>query len=341
MKIKMKKITVFAIALLSVYFVSTKAAAAGTYKVINKISLEGDEKWDYLFSDDSSGRLYVSHGNQVQVIDEVTGKQIGKITDLKGVHGIAIDPFLNKGFISTKTDNMVTVFDTKTFGVIKKIAINGKSPDAILYDAFSQKVFVGNGHSNNVSVIDPVSYQEIATIELPGNPEYSVTDGKGLIYMNLESTSCIAAINAVTFKVENVWSIAPGAEPTGLALDNENHRLFTACANNLMMVVDALSGKVLANLPIGVKPDGAGFDPALKCAYSSNGDETMTVIKEGSNNTYSVLENVKTAKGSRTITVNKITHHIFLPSADFEEAAAGQKGKMKPGTFVILEIAPE
>jgi YVTN family beta-propeller protein len=312
------------------------------YKIVNKISLEGDEKWDYLFSDDASSRLYVSHGSQVQVIDEVTRKQIGKITDLQGVHGIAIDPELNEGFISTKTDNSVTVFDTQTFNVIKKIAVNGKSPDAILYDSFSKKVFVGNGHSNNVSVIDPVSNKEIATIELTGNPEFIVSNCKGLIYLNLESASSIAAINATTYKVENVWSLTPGTEPTGLALDNDNHRLFSACANKMMMVVDALSGKVLSNLPIGEKVDGAAFDPALKCAYSSNGDETMTVIKEVAKNSFSVFENVKTGKGSRTIAVNKLTHHIYLPAAEFDAPAAGQKsGKLISGSFVILDIVAQ
>lgn len=337
----MKKITVFVLAILSVCFVYSKTSANSRFKIVNKISVEGDEKWDYLFSDDQANRLYVSHGSQVMIIDEVTGKVVGKITGLEGVHGIAIDPELNKGFISTKNDNCVTIFDTNTFNVIIKIAVTGKSPDAILYDTFSRKVFVGNGHSNNVTVIDPVENQVIATIELPGNPEYSVTDGKGLIYMNLESASCIAAINAITYKVENVWSIAPGTEPTGLALDNDNHRLFSACANKMMMVVDAISGKVLSTLPIGSDPDGAGFDPSLKCAYSSNGDETMTVVKEDRNDQFSVQENVPTHKGARTITVNKITHHIFLPSADFETAADGQKEKLIPGTFVILEIAPE
>jgi len=338
----MKKTTIFAIVLLSVFSVYSKTPANSGYKIVNKISLEGNEKWDYLFSDDSSSRLYVSHGTQVQVVDEVTGKVIGKISDLKGVHGIAIAPKLNKGFISTKTDNSVTIFNTETFEVIKKVEMTGTSPDAILFDAFSQKVFVCNGHSNNVTVLDAATNEIVATIALTGNPEYSVTNRKGLIYVNLEDASSIAAINATTYKVENVWPLAPGAEPTGLALDNKTHRLFSACANKLMIVVDAESGKVLANLPIGEKVDGAGFDPESKCAFSSNGDATMTVVKEGENDQYSVLDNVPTQKGARTITVNKKTHHIYLPAADFEAPAAGQKsGKMIPGSMVILDIVAE
>ncbi len=335
----MKKLTVFVIALISVCFVYSKNDPTGKYKVINKISLEGNERWDYLFSDDQGARLYVSHGNQVQVIDEVTGKVIGKITGLKGVHGIAIDPALDKGFITNGKDSSVTIFNTKTFEVIKRVVITGVNPDAILYDAFSQKVFVFNGHSNNITVLDAASNKIVATIPLTGNPEFAVTNLKGLIYVNLESSGCIAMINATTYKVEKVWSIAPGTEPSGLAFDNETQRLFSVCANKLMMVVNAKSGKVLAKLPIGEGTDGAGFDPYFKCAYSANGDATMTVVREDANDSFRVVENVPTHKGARTIAVNKLTHHIYLPSADFEEAAAGKRGKLIPGTFVILEIA--
>ncbi|MDR3652301.1 MAG: YncE family protein [Paludibacter sp.] len=337
----MKKITVFFIAILSVCFVYSKTNATGGYKIVNKISVGGDGKWDYLFSDDQANRLYVSHENQVMVINELTREVIGKITGLKGVHGIAIAPTFNKGFISNGKDSSVTVFDTHTFEVIKRVIVTGISPDAILYDPFSQKVFAFNAHSNNATVIDAASNEIVATIAFSGNPEFSVTDGKGKIYVNLESASCIAEINTTTYAVTNVWSIAPGAEPTGLAFDVDNQVLFSACANKKMMVVDATSGKVLAELPIGLKPDGAGFDPSLKCAYSTNGDKTMTVVKEDADNKFSVLENVPTGQGARTIAVNKLTHHLYLPSASFEVAVAGQKPKMIPGSFVILEIAPE
>jgi DNA-binding beta-propeller fold protein YncE len=313
--------------------------AQSNFKIVNKIHLEGDEKWDYLFSDDQSNRLYVSHGKIVQVIDQTKDEVTGKITGLDGVHGIAIAPALHKGFISTKNDNSVTIFDTKTLNVIKKLAIDGKSPDAILFDSFSQKVFVFNGHSNNATVINAENYEIVTTIALTGNPEFSATDGKGKIYVNLEDASSIAVINASTYKVENVWSIAPGEEPTGLALDNDSHRLFSVCANKLMIVTNALSGKVISSLPIGEKPDGAAFDPGTKCAYSSNGNKTITVVKQDKEGKYIVSENFPTQQGARTIAVNKQTHHIYLPAADFETPKDGQKGKIIPGTFVVLDIA--
>src|ERR1035437_9777645 len=191
----MKKIILFAITLLSVCFVSAKDASAGSYKIVNKISVEGDEKWDYLFSDDKASRLYVSHGSQVQVIDEVTNKVIGKITGLKGVHGIAIASAFNKGFISCGKDSSVTIFDTNTFEVIKRVVVTGVGPDAILFDSFSKKVFVFNGHSNNATVIDAETNAVVATIAFTGNPEFAQTNRKGLIYVNLESASSIAVIN--------------------------------------------------------------------------------------------------------------------------------------------------
>ena len=181
----------------------------------------------------------------------------------------------------------------------------------------------------------------MATIAFTGNPEFSQTDGKGKIYVNIESANSIAVINATTYKVENVWSIAPGEGPTGLALDNETHKLFSACANKLMTVTDAISGKVVATLPIGEDPDGAGIDPVLKYAYSSNGDKTMTVVSEGANDKFSVLQNFPTQEGARTIAVNKITHHIYLPAANFEPAKGSIKAKLIPETFVVLDIAKQ
>ena len=327
------------------FFLSGSSLTSNTrtpsFKIVNKIHLQGDEKWDYLFSDDAAGLLYVSHGNMVQVVDEAKGEMVGKIEGLNGVHGIAIAPALNKGFISTKNDNSVTIFDTKTYKVIQKLEVTGKSPDAILFDKFSQKVFIFNGHSDNVTVLNAETNAIIATIALPGNPEFSVTDGKGKIYANLESKSSIVVINATTFKVENVWPLAPGEEPTGLALDSENRRLFSVCANKLMVVVDAETGKIVATMPTGEKTDGAAFDPSLKYAYSSNGAGSVTVVKEVNNNTYAVLENIPTQKGAKTIAVNKKTHHIYLSTAEFETTPGVEKPNVLAGTFVVLDLTPE
>jgi YVTN family beta-propeller protein len=339
--IVMRKIKVFLTLLLGCSFLLLNAQTAPVYKIVNKFHFDGDEKWDYLFSDDQPSRLYVSHGNMVQVFDETKGEVVGKISELDGVHGITIAPVFSKGFISTKNDNSVTIFDTKTLKVITKLVIDGKSPDAILFDTFSKKVFVFNGHSNNATVIDAENNKILTTIALPGNPEFSATNGKGKIFVNLEDASSIAVINALTYKVENIWPIAPGVEPTGLALDNEAHMLFSVCANKIMVVTDCESGKIITTLPIGEKPDGAAFDPGLKVAYSSNGDKTLTVVKEFGDDKFIVAGNFPTQEGARTIAVNKITHHVFMPAADFDAPVPGQKANIKPGTFVILDIVAQ
>ena len=337
----MKKLIYILTLIVGTSFFLLQAQTASSYKIVNKIHIEGDEKWDYLCSDDLNSRLYVSHGSMVQVVDESKGTIVGKITGLNGVHGIAIDPDLEKGFISGGKDSSVTVFNTKSLQVITKVTVTGKGPDAIMFDSFSKKVFVFNGKSNNATVIDAATNKIVATIPLDGKPEFSVSDGRGKVYVNLEDKSSIAVINPTTCKVEHVWSIAPGEEPTGLALDNVTHRLFSVCGNKLMVITDAGSGKVISTLPIGEKSDGTAFDPGVKHAYSSNGDKTMTVVKEGTDGKFSVMNNFPTQEGARTITINKMTHHIYLSAADFDPAQEGQKPKITPGTFVILDIVAQ
>ncbi len=337
----MKKITLFVAAVLVAGSVYCKPVQKEGYKLVNKIHLEGDDKWDYLYSDEMAGLLYVSHGNMVQVVDQVKGVEVGKIAGLNGVHGIAIDKALNKGFITGGKDSSVTIFDTKSLKVITKIKVTGKGPDAILFDPFSKNVFAFNGKSNNATVINAETNAIVATIPFTGNPEFPQSDGKGKVYVNLEDKSSIAVINTTTNMVESVWPVAPGEEPTGLALDNETHRLFSVCKNKLMIIVDAENGKVITTLPTGSKTDGAAFDPTLKCAYSSNGEGTVTVVKEVNKDSFSVLENIVTQKGAKTITVNKLTHHIFLPTAEFEAPSGSEKPKLVPGSFVILDIVPQ
>jgi len=337
----MKKIIYTLTVILGSSFLFLNAQTVSDFKIVNKIHLEGDEKWDYLFSDDLNSRLYVSHGSMVQVVDESKGTLVGKISGMNGVHGIAIAPELSKGFISSGKDSSVVVFDTRTLQVITKITVTGKGPDAIMFDSFSKKVFVFNGKSNNATVIDAATNKIVATIPLDGKPEFSVSDGRGKVYVNLEDKSSIAVINPMTCKVEQIWPISPGEEPTGLALDNENHRLFSVCKNKLMVVIDTQTAKVVTSIQIGEKCDGVAFDPTVKCAYSANGDSTMTIVKEGADGKLSVLENFRTQAGARTIAVNRMTHHIYLSAAAFGPAEEGKKPKVLPGTFVILDIVAQ
>ncbi len=318
----------------------------GGYTVVNKISLPGDGGWDYLAVEEPAGRLYVSHGTMVQVMDVNTGELIGTIDNTPGVHGIAIASEFNKGFISNGKDNSVTIFDLSDLSYQTTVKVTGINPDAILFDPFSKKVFVYNGRSSNATVIDASTNDVIATIKLEGKPEFSVSDNKGNIYVNIEDKSLLTKINAATLHVEANWPLNPGEEPSGLAIDNKTHRLFSGCSNQLMIVVDAETGKIITTLPIGRGCDGVSFDPGLNRAFASCGDGTLTVVQEDGGDMFKVIENVTTQSGARTNTLDLVSHNLFLSTAEFLPAPEPtadnphpRKG-IKPGTFVILKVAP-
>jgi len=306
-----------------------------TYKVSKNIAVAGDEGWDYLAVDEVNQHLFVSHGNVVNVIDLKTDKTIETILDTKGVHGIAIANDLNKAFITDGKDNAVTIIDLKTFELIEKVAIEGQKPDAVLYDKFSHKVFTYNAKSNDATVLDAVSNKIVKTIPLGGKPEFSVTNTNGLIYVNIEDKNEIKTIDAKILEVTATWSIAPGDKPSGLAIDLQTNRLFSVCGNNLMIVVDATNGSIIKTLPIGDGCDGVAFDSDKKLAFISNGMGTITVVKENSAFDFTVLQTVTTQKGARTITLNKATHQLYLPTAEFGAKPEPTKENPKPRPGLI------
>lgn len=330
--------------ILAGFSMSFSQVSPSKYTISNKIHLEGDGGWDYLSVDDAASRLYLSHGTIVQVVDLTTNKLVGTIPDTKGVHGIAIAKDLGKGFISNGRDSSVTIFTLKTLEVTGKVKVTGANPDAILYDPFSKKVFVYNGRSANATVLDANSGKVIGTIALAGKPEFSVTDNNGRVFVNIEDKSLICVIDPRSLKILQTWPIAPGEEPSGLALDAKNHRLFSVCGNKLMMVIDSDNGMVVAKLDIGDGVDGVAFDPILKRAYSSNGEGTMTVVQEETRSTFKVVENFATMRGARTIAVNPKTHKIYLPVAEYQPAPAATTENPRPrpavkaNSFMILEI---
>lgn len=338
----MNKTTFLASLLLTLSLTGIKAQSH--YKIADKISLLGEEGWDYCAVDDNTNRLYVSHGSMVQVVDLETKKLAGTINDTKGVHGIAIAADLNKGFISDGRDTSVTIFDLKTLATIAKVTVTGKNPDAIVYDKVSQRVFTFNGRGGNSTVIDANTNKVIGTITLPGKPEFAVADGAGKVYFNLEDKNMICSIDTKTMQVVDKWSIEPGDGPSGLAMDKKNRRLFSVCDNKMMVIVNADNGKIIDTLPIGERVDAVAFDYNQNRIYSSNGEGTLTVVEEKDANTFKVLENVPTQKSARTDAVNSKTHHIYLPAAEYGPAPEATKDmphprpSIKPGSFVILDI---
>lgn len=314
------------------------------YHLEKRISLPGDEGWDYLAVDNAAQHLFVSHGSCVNVVDLLTDKPIAVIPDTKGVHGIALANDLKKAFISNGKENTVSVINSDTFQLIEKISLKSIKPDAILYDGFSHQVFVYNAKSNDATVIDANTDKVIKTIPLGGKPEFSVTNGKGLVYVNIEDRNEVKVIDTKTLDVIHTWSIAPGEEPSGLAIDTDTNRLFSVCGNKLMVVLDAVNGKIIQTLPIGDGCDGVVFDPARKLAFSSNGEGTITVVKEEGENSFTVLETVRTQKSARTIALNQTTHQLYLSAADFGPAPQPTPENPKPrpslipGSFVVLVL---
>jgi DNA-binding beta-propeller fold protein YncE len=308
-RVIMKKILLF----LSLFFVANTFAATTQYQVKSKIELGGNGFWDYLTVDNEARRLYVSHGNHVVVIDLNTYKEVGDIPNTPGVHGIAIANDLNRGFISCGQSNAAIIFDLKTLNVLGQVK-TGANPDNILYDPSSKQVFTFNGRGNDATVFDAASGAVKGTIALGGKPEAAKLDGKGKIYVNMEDLNKVVEIDIKKLAISAHFSINPGEEPTGMAIDADHHRIFAACGNELLIVLDTETGKVIATAPIGEGCDGVSFDPETGLIFCSNGEDgTLTVVKESSAAKFEVAQTITTQRGARTITIDPKTHNVFLP----------------------------
>ncbi len=319
---------------------ASAAAATSGYKVTGKIPVAGEGGWDYLVVDADSRRLYLSHSTHVVVFDVDSHAVIGDIPDTQGVHGIALAPELGRGFVSSGRANTVTIFDLKTLKTIGTVPA-GTNPDAILYEGVTKRVFAFNGRSKDATVIDAADGKVLSTFAVGGKPEFAAADGKGGVYVNVEDTSELLHIDAQKMTVLHRWPLAPCKEPSGLAMDTKTRRLFAVCDNEMMAVVDADSGKVIATPKTGEGADAAAFDPGTSLAFSSNGESgTLTVVHEDAPDKYAVVENVPTKKSARTMGLDLKTHALYLPSADMIPPAAGQKWpSVKPGTMELLIVS--
>lgn len=325
--------TILKLATVVLFCLAPALIKAQTYVADKTIPLTGEGGYDYLTIDEANNRLYVSHGTAVNVIDLVSEKSIGTISDMKGVHGIAIVNHLNKGFISDGRANAAVVFDLKTLKTITTIPLTVNGPDAIMYDSFSDRVFSFNGESNNAAVIDPQSMKQVGTIALGGGPEFAVSNGKGMIYNNLEDKNSMNVIDAKAMKVLHNYPLNPCGGPTGITLDAKNKRLFTVCRENKgLSVVDETSGKVITTVPIGAGVDAVAYDPQTKLIFASNGDGTTTIIKQKTADDYAVVQTLKTQVRAKTLALDTKTHKIYLSVADM---VAGTRNAV-PGSFKVL-----
>jgi hypothetical protein len=317
---------------------ATPAPAGSGYHVIKTVAVGGDGGWDYVYVDSDARRVYVSRGTHTMVVDADTYAVVGDIPDTQGVHGVAIASDLGRGFTSNGRSNDVTIFDPKTLKAIGSVKTDA-NPDAILYEPVTKRVFTFNGRGKNATAINAADGAVLGNIDLRGKPEFAAADGKGSVYVNNEDSSELHHIDAATLKELHHWPLAPCKSPSGLAMDVKNRRTFSVCDEKVMAVMNVDTGKVVASPAICEGPDAAGFDPSSGYVFASCGDGNLTVIHEDSPDKYTVVENVPTKKSARTMGLDLKTHNIFLPAADFDAPAAGERrGKMKPGSFVLVVV---
>jgi DNA-binding beta-propeller fold protein YncE len=319
------------------------AASAPGYHMVNTWKLGGEGGWDYLKIDSEARRMYISRGTKVVVIDADSGKPVGEIADTQGVHGVALAREFGKGFTSNGRENTVSVFELDSLKTLNKVKV-GNRPDAILYDPATKRIFTFNAGSQDATAVDAAKGEVVGTIPLGGKPEFAASDGKGTVFVNLEDKNQLFALDAKGLTVKERWPLPGCDEPSGLALDAKNRRLFVGCGNKVMPIVNADNGKVLATLPIGGGVDATAFDDGTGLAFASCGEGVLTVVSEESPDKFSVAENVTTQRGARTMALDSKTHHVYTVTAQFGPPPAPTadqphpRPSMLPDTFVVLVL---
>jgi DNA-binding beta-propeller fold protein YncE len=307
------------------------AGADSGYKVTKRIAVGGDGGWDYLTFDQASRRLFIARATRIMVVDVDGGKLLGEIAGTNGVHGVAIAAKAGRAVASNGKDNSVLIFDLKTLAPVATVETGGK-PDAILFEPLTGLVATFDGASNDVTLIDPEKGAAVGSIALPGRPETGVSDGKGKVFVNLEDKAEIAVIDIKARKVVGTWPLVGCEEPTGLAFDAANRRLFSGCHNSVLVVVDADSGKNVQKLTIGAHVDAVTFDAEKKLVFTSNGEGNVSVIRQDEADKYTSYENVPTLAGAKTIALDAEKHRLYTVA---NVAAANAGGK---ATFHVLVI---
>lgn len=318
----------------------TSVGLHAEYSIVGRYRIGGDaSRWDYLRLDPETRYLYVAHFTKFEVLNADTGEKVGEIGPASRAHGVAIVPELHRGFATSGNDNAVIVFDSRTLKTIQVLKTGGTNPDAVQYDAAdTKKIFVVNGSSGTVAVIDPVTLKVDATVSLTeGKLEQIGFDGRGHAFVNNEEKSQMHVFDTHTLKPIANWSLAPGEGGTGLMVDAAHHRVFATCGNNTLVVVDSDSGKVVATPKIGEDPDGGIFDAARGLVFTSNADGTMTVLHQDSPDAYSLVQTVATGTGAKQIELDAKSARVFLPTGKFQESTA-KLPPVVPGTMEILVV---
>lgn len=306
------------------------SASGPAYSVTSRFAVGGDGGWDYLTVDAASRRVFVSRSTHVMVVDADSGKVVGDIPGTDGVHGIALAPDLKRGFTSNGRSSTVTVFDLATLKPTSQVKTTGENPDAILFEPFTARVFTFNGRGKNATAIDAATGEVVGTVKLAGKPEFATSDGAGRVFVNIEDRNEVTAFDPKSLAIEAHWPLGPCQEPTGMALDRKERRLYVGCSNRLLVVMSSADGRVLAKVPIGQGNDAVAFDAEAGLVFASNGDGTLTVIRETAPGTYAAVQTVATKKSARTLALDPKTHRLLLPAADFGPAPAPTAENPRP-----------
>lgn len=318
--------------------------SATTYHVARTFQLGGEGFWDYLYADPVQHRLYISRGTHVVVWDTKAEKVIGDIPNTPGVHGVAVAHDFNRGFTSNGRDSSVTIFDLTTLATVGVVHGTGANPDAITYDPLSKRVFTFNGRSNSSTAIDAASGTIVGTVALGGKPETAQPDGEGNILVNIEDKSNVVKFDARSLAVAATWPLAPCEEPSGMDADIAHHRLIIGCGNKLMAIMDSNTGRVVATIPAGAGIDASGYDPRTGLAFTSNGEGTLTVVRQDSPDAYSLVATVPTKARARTMAVDPTTGRVYTVTAEFGPVPAPTatnprpRPAMIPGSFTLLVL---
>jgi YVTN family beta-propeller protein len=354
----MKKFILIACAASLVAFAALSHAAGG-YRLIKKIPIPGEGQWDYIGIDSANRHVFVSHGPQLEILNADTYALDGKIlapgADFskpetltgQGVRGGTAAPGLGRGFIPNARDGSVSVFDLKTLKVVSVVKV-GENPDGYVYDPASHRGFTFSNRFKGAAAVDIAEPKLAGTVPLGSKPEAAAADGKGHVFVNMQEKDMVTKIDSRKLVAEESWPTAPCNQPTSMAMDTKNNRLFIGCRGKtpMLVVMDATNGKIVTTLPIGAATDAADFDIKKRLVFTSNGEGSITVIQQESKDKYRVQETVKTEPGARTMTLDQKTHKIFLITADraTPPAVAGQPAptpQIVPGSFRVLVVAPE
>jgi YVTN family beta-propeller protein len=309
------KFTARIVATISSLAMAAAVFAASGYQKTKTVGLAGPTGWDYVTVDSAAQKVYIANSTQVQVLDSDTLAVAGVVPGIAGAHGVAIATGLNKGFATEGKADEVTVFDTATLKVTAKVKV-GKKPDAIVYDPASKRIFAMNGDGESTTAINAADNSIAGTVAIGGGPEFTVVDGKGNLWVNLEDQSELVQIDTNELKVLHHWPVAPCSAPSSLAFDAKNRVLFLGCRSKVLAVVNADSGVVLKTYPIGDHVDATQFDPETGLVFSSTGDGHVYIFHQDAADQYSLVDTLTTLAGSKTMGLDPKSHRIYVPAND-------------------------